>query len=119
MITWSKYCHFSAESVEYIMTSDNGVVNYPYQLIVHFKSSKSYTISYATADARDSAIKDLVRQIERERNADIEKIISLLYQLRSNTERLDKRQLRIWRQLRDLLNGKTEEVTVDDDLSDN
>ena len=51
--------------------------------------------------------------------ADIEKIISLLYQLRSNIERLDKRQLRIWRQLRDLLNGKTEEVTVDDDLSDN
>ncbi len=119
MITWSKYCHFSAESVEYITTSDNGIENYRYQLTVRFKSDNSYTISYATADARDSAMKDIVRQIERERNADIEKIISLLYQLRSNTERLDKRQLRIWRQLRDLLNGKTEEVTVDDDLSDN
>ena len=52
---------------------------------------------------------DLSRQIDSEKRRDAEKIYNALYILRDTVNRIDKRQLRIWRQLRDLLGLNVEE----------
>lgn len=53
---------------------------------------------------------DLSRQIDSEKRRDAEKIHNaLLYILRDSVNRIDKRQLRIWRQLRDLLGLNVED----------
>lgn len=109
MIALSKYYHFSAEDVEYIEATTVESNAFPHRLTVRFKSGKECTVNYKEAEARDSARDELVRQIDREKRAESEKIQTLLWNIRYTTERIDKRELRIWRQLRDLLGISVEE----------
>ena len=59
--------------------------------------------------ARGTAKAELVRQVEYQKRQESEKLLSMLYNIKYSVERIDKRELRIWRQLRDLLGIRVEE----------
>lgn len=103
MINWSDHYRFSAEEVEAIGTSTGETVTHPFVLTVYFKSGRKLSVSYVDMKSRKTAMLDLSRQIEREKRNDAEKIHHALYLLQDVTNRMDKRQLRIWRQLKALL----------------
>lgn len=109
MIVWSEYYRFSAEDVEALGVDDKTSGTHPYTLTVYLKSGKSFSVSYMDKQSRRSAMLDLSRQIDSEKRRDAEKIYNALYILRDTVNRIDKRQLRIWRQLRDLLGLNLEE----------
>ena len=109
MVVWSEHYRFPAESVEAIGTSDENTGTHPYILTVYLKSGKTLSVSYTDKQSRKAAMFDLSRQIDSEKRRDTEKIHNSLDILKDAVSRIDKRQLRIWRQLRDLLGVKTEE----------
>lgn len=109
MVVWSDYYCFSADSVEAIGTSDGTTATHPHMLTVYLKSGKTLSVCYTDKQSRKAAMVDLSRQIDIENRRDAEKIHNSLYILRDSVDRIDKRQLRIWRQLRALLGVKVEE----------
>ena len=112
MVVWSEYYRFSAEEVESIETSEGNIGSHPFKLTVNFKSGRSLSINYADMASRKSALVDISRQIDSEKRRDYEKIHNALYILKDAVNRIDRRQLRIWRQLKDLL-GVAVEGEVD------
>lgn len=108
MVSLGTYYHFTVSEIEYVDVSTvNG--KYPYRLAVHLKSGASPSVNYADERSRNSARDNLVRQIERERRADYESLYNAVRLLHCDVKTLNGRQLRIWRQLRDLLGLKVEE----------
>lgn len=110
MVVWSDYYRFSAEEVDAIGTSDSGTGTHPFMLTVYFKSGLKLSVSYVDMKHMKATMLDLTRQIEREKRQDAEKIRNALYLLQDVTNRMDKRQLRIWKQLKTLLGVKVEEL---------
>lgn len=76
---------------------------YKAQLTVNMKSGKSYGLRYKDEAERNRVQKWLVADIDRELGKERERTDWYLGQLWDNVRRMDKRQLKIWRQLRDLL----------------
>ena len=111
MIAFGNYYRFSANDVEYIEASDLTSGDYRHQLRVHFKSGNSCCVGYANAKDRDSDRDRMVREIEREIRYDAERVLNALSLIQYTAERIDKRQLKIWRQLKALLGVQTEEDT--------
>ena len=109
MIVWSDYYRFAAEEVEAIGTSEKTNSTHPYVLTVYLKSGNKFSVSYADEAARKGSMGDLVRQIEREKSKIENEIRNKLYLVLDSVNRIDKRQLRIWRQLRDLLGIRVED----------
>ena len=109
MIAWSEYYRFSAEEVEAIGTSNSESGTHPFVLTVYLKSGLKLSVSYVDMKQMKAAMLDLTRQIDREKKNDAEKIHHSLYLLQDVTNRMDKRQLRIWKQLKILLGVKVEE----------
>lgn len=109
MVVWSDYYRFSAEEVEALGVDDKTSGTHPYTLTVYLKSGRSFSVSYTDKQSRRAAMLDLSRQIDGEKRWDAEKIHNKLFLLQDSVSRIDKRQLRIWRQLRDLLGLQTEE----------
>lgn len=103
MITWSDYYRFAAQEVEAIGTNENTGSSHPYVLTVYLKSGNKFSVSYADEASRRAAMGELVRQIDREKNQIENEIRNKLYLVLDSVNRIDKRQLRIWRQLRNLL----------------
>lgn len=112
MIAWGNYFHFNAEDVKYIEAIDSTSGEYPYRLTVHLKSGNAPSVYYKDSKSRDTARNELVRLVDRVRHEDTEKILNQLTLLNYSNERIERRQLRIWRHLRDLLNLKIEEVST-------
>ena len=110
MVAWSDYYQFSAEDVEAIGITDNKSSEHPYSMTVYLKSGNRFSLSYADKASRIAAMHNLSRDIDREKRRDAESIHNALYILRDSVQRIDKRQLRIWRQLRDLLGLKGEKL---------
>lgn len=107
MIAWSKYYRFPAEEVSCVEASpDSNQAQYPYKLTVHLKGGKSYSVSYADEKSRNKDMDNISRQVAAARRSDYELLYNQVYLLRDALSRVDKRQLRIWRQLRDLLGVK-------------
>ena len=109
MVVWSENYRFSAEDVEALGIDDKTSGTHPYTLTVYLKSGKSFSVSYMDKQSRRAAMLDLSRQIDSEKRRDAEKIHNALYILQNSVNRIDKRQLRIWRQLQDLLGKNVEE----------
>lgn len=108
MVSLGTYYHFTVSEIEYVDVSTvDG--KYPYRLTVHLKSGASPSISYNDENDRNSARNNLIRQIERERRADYETLYNAVHLIHYDVKTLNGRQLRIWRQLRDLLGLKVEE----------
>lgn len=108
MISLGTYYHFAASEIEFVEVSTVNA-KYPYTLTVHLKSGASRSVSYKNEKNRNSARDDLIRQIEHERRNDYESLYNAVSILSYNVKTINSRQLRIWRQLRDLLGLKTEE----------
>lgn len=109
MIAFSTYYNFLAEDVEYIETTNGNEKDFPYRLTVHTKSGQAFSVSYKDSKSRDNTKAELVRQVEYQRRHESEKVLSLLFSIKDTVERIDKRELRIWRQLRDLLGNRVAE----------
>lgn len=108
MVTLNKYYHFSANEIEYMEVS-TVPGDFPYRITVHLKSGAQVSVSYKTESNRDSDRYNLVKQIECEQKRDFERLWNEIYLLKGDVKTLNHRQLRIWRQLRDLLKVKVEE----------
>lgn len=110
MIAFSRYYNFSAEDVECVESTDrDSNEDYPYRLTVHTKSGRSFSVNYKNSESRDTDKAEIVRQVDYQKRQESEKIVSMLYSLKYTVERIDRRELRIWRQLRDLLGIRVEE----------
>lgn len=109
MIAFGKYFNFSAEDVEYIQATDFKGTDFPYRLTVHTKSGQDLAVSYKDSKSRDTAKAEIVRQVDYQKRQESERLMSMLYTLKYTVERIDRRELRIWRQLRDLLGIRVEE----------
>ncbi len=109
MVVWGEFYRFSAEEVESIGASTVESNTHPFLLTVYFKSGKNLSVCYGTEKHRKAAMIDLARQIDSEKRRDAEKIHIALSLLQGGVNRMEKRQLRIWRQLKELLGIKTEE----------
>lgn len=106
MVEIGRIYSFSAREIECIEASNTGG---RFRLTVHTKSGKSYSVDYSTEAARNLAQAAAVRQHERDVTEMEQKILNRLYLIQGTVERTDKRQLRIWRQLKALLGTEVEE----------
>lgn len=108
MIDFEGYYLVNAEQIEYISASDEGDTGW-YNLNVHLLAGRVLTVKYRTKMARDDGRQRLNRQIEAERRRDAENIQNRLYLIERAVKGVDKRQLKIWRQLKALLGIETDE----------
>lgn len=106
MVEIGKLYSFSAREIECIEAQNT---NGQFRLTVHMKSGKSYSANYASEAARDAAQAGIIRQFDRDISEVDQKILNRLYLIQSTVERTDKRQLRIWRQLKALIGIKPED----------
>lgn len=110
MIDFEGYYHFAPEQVESIDTETRqGESSYPYTLAVYLKSGRKLAVNYPTKKARDNAREVLCRRVETALRQDADRFYSRLYLVEDAVKRIDKRQLRIWRQLKALLQLATNE----------
>ena len=110
MIDFEGYYTVAVEQIEYIDMNDKGTGDCPYCLNIHLLSGRVLSVCYRTAMARTTARNKLQQQIEAERRRDSDQIIARLSLIRDGVERVDKRQFRIWKQLKELLKLPPEET---------
>lgn len=110
MISLGKYYHFMAKDVEYVEALKVNSVPYPYHLTVYFRSGHKLSISYMKEEDCKADRARIIRQIEMEQRREKDEVMSSLSILRMTVNRIDSRQLRIWRQLGKLLKIQVEEV---------
>lgn len=103
MIEFGSHFSIAAEQIEYMATDSEGAGGYPYRLTVYLKSGRACAVSYKSEEGRDAEKARVARQVDAERHAYDERILNRLYLIKDVVERVDKRQLRVWRQLKELL----------------
>ena len=102
MIALGAWYFLRAEEIETV-EKINGTGRYAYSITVMTKSGHKVSVSWEKEDARDRALATLIRDIEWEQRNDYERLYSEVSALRNTVKTIDRRGLRIWRQLRDLL----------------
>lgn len=110
MISLGKYYHFMAKDVEYVEALKTNSVPYSYYLTVYFRSGHKISIAYMKEEDCQAERTRVIRQIEMEQRREKDEVMSSLSILRMSANRIDSRQLRIWRQLEKLLKVQVEEV---------
>lgn len=110
MISLGKYYHFMAKDVEYVEALKVNSVPYSYQLTVYFRSGHKLSIAYMKEEDCQAERTRVIRQIEMEQRREKDEVMSSLSILRMTVNRIDSRQLRIWRQLEKLLKVQVKEV---------
>ena len=110
MIDFEGFYSVDAEQVEYIGTR-NKTGEAPYGLYLHLRSGKELEVWYRVEAGRKEAYSRIVRQVIAERMRQSEEIQRHLRTIERCTDRMDRRQLKIWRQLKALLGVATEEET--------
>lgn len=109
MIDFEGFYSVDAEQVEFI-SMRNGTGETPYGLFLTLRSGKELGIWYRTELSRKQGKERIVREVECDRRR---KELDIQGQLATNmrvVERTEKRQLRIWRQLKELLGVEPEET---------
>lgn len=110
MISFGKYYHFMAKDVEYVEALKTNSVPYSYQLTVYFRSGHNASITYRKEEDCQAERTRVIRQIEMEQRREKDEVMSSRSILSMSANRIDSRQLRIWRQLEKLLKVQVEEV---------
>lgn len=100
--------YITASDISYVTVGTGGTMDYPYNLTVHLKSGNKVGVNYRDEVSRNRDRAKLVNQIDSELRRDSEQIQYQLNLIRDTARRIDKRQLRIWQQLKALLNLKGE-----------
>ena len=103
MIDFEKYYTFPASEVSCVSVGTDVDRDNPCWLRVDLKNGKALTVYYRTGEARDNAKRILCNRIAHELNAADEQILNKLYLIFNTVRRMDKRQLRIWQHLKQLL----------------
>lgn len=106
--------YFASDQVNMIECSVSGDNGYPYKLTVILRNGTQYSVKYTDEKYRDREAAALSRRIENEQRDTMERIYTKLYCLEDTLNRIDKRQLRIWRQLKRLLDLQEDEEGVED-----
>ena len=96
--------YFAAPEVESIAKYKSGNTEYPFGLRVTFKSGRSLGVDYQSETQRNRDATILQGKVNSELNSVYERIWNRLCLIEDAVRRIDKRQLRIWRQLKALLN---------------
>ena len=109
MIDFGGYYLVPVEQIEYIDASSSEDGTGWHNLNAHLLSGRVLTIKYRSKTARDEGWRKLYTEIEAERRRSSDEIIARLSLIRDGVERVDKRQFRIWKQLKTLLNVEPEE----------
>lgn len=109
MVQLDGYYCFDATEIAYVRKVTISGVDHPYRLYVGVKGGQEYGVNYATEKMRNDAYTRFVSSIERERREPIERLRWELGLIQSTLKTIDKRQMKIWRQLRNLLDVKVEE----------
>lgn len=111
MVEFGGRYYIEPDQVEYISASDGAIVadSYPYKLTVYLLSGNQLGFSYSTKAARDNERRKLVNAIQREKKDYEETVLCKLRLLQSDVSRIDKRQIRIWKQLNKLLGIQPED----------
>ena len=110
MINFDNYYRIAEEEIELIEAMNKQSIDYPYVLTVQLKSGKRCSIGYKDSKSRDSVRDNIVKQVETEKRAAYsEKIVNRLNIIDYAINRIEKRQLRIWRQLKALLGVSVDE----------
>lgn len=113
MISLGKYYHFMAKDVEYVEALKVNSDSYPYHLTVYFRSGHKISIAYMKEEDCKAEHARIIRQIEMEQRREQDEVMSSLNILHMTVNRIDSRQLRIWRQLKKkkkLIKAQVEEV---------
>lgn len=112
MVNFGGFYDIAPDQVEYIRADDNTGGTHPYTLGVCLKSGRVLSVHYTTKQARDREKEFLARAIGYGIRKDAQEVISRLCSLEYTANRIDKRTLRIWRQLKALLPvaGDEEEI---------
>lgn len=113
MVEFGGRYYIDPAQVEYIGICDrDGAIiadDHPYDLTVYLLSGKSLGLRYRTKAERDNERRKLVNTIQRERTNYEETMLCKLRLIQSDVSRIDKRQLRVWQQLKKLLGIQPEE----------
>lgn len=110
MISLGKYYHFMAKDVEYVEALKTNSVPYSYHLTVYFRRGHKISIAYMKEEDCKAERARIIRKIEMEQRREKDEVMSSLSILHMTINRIDSRQLRIWRQLGKLLKAQVEEV---------
>lgn len=110
MIDFDGYFSFPADQVESVEIGTRNDTTHPHILTVNMKSGKTHSVSYKNKADRDRQKQLLVNRISSELRSDYERLYNKLYLIEDCMKRVDKRQLRIWRQLKTLLHLSVEDI---------
>lgn len=110
MINFEGYYNIAADQIKYIdQGCDSNNRDHPYCVRVYLISGDVLRVNFSLKTGANEARNRLVSQIERERRSDYEQLYSKLFLIEDAVKRIDKRGLRIWRQLHALLGEKVGE----------
>lgn len=109
MIDFEGYYLVPPDQVAYIETRRGGG-DAQYGLFLGLSGGKELGVWYRTEEARKAAYTKLARQIERGKRQDAEDILYRLRLIETCINRTDKRTMRIWKQLQQLLHLESEET---------
>lgn len=108
MIDFEGYYFFPAEEVASIEVHTTQA-EYPFAVTVFLKSGQKHQVNYKDCKSRNDGTRNLRRQIEMELRETRSDVRNAMFLLNNEIKRIDKRQLRIWQQLKKLLNIKGQE----------
>lgn len=111
MIEFDEYYDIAADEIMVIEKRDNNNNEaFPYTLSVALKNGKILSVNYKDKRVRDFKKRKLLDQIAREKSWSYEQIYAKVGLVEDAVARIDKRQLRIWRILSELLHLKEGDV---------
>lgn len=105
MIDFEGYYLVPPDQVAYIETRRGGG-DAQYGLFLGLSGGKELGVWYRTEEARKAAYTKLARQVEIGKRQDREDILYRLRLIEACINKTDKRTLRIWKQLQQLMHGK-------------
>ena len=111
MIDFEGYYLVPPDQVAYIETRRGGG-DAQYGLFLGLTGGKELGVWYRTEEARKAAYTKLARQVEIGKRQDREDILYRLRLIEACINKTDKRTLRIWKQLQQLLHLETEQEII-------
>lgn len=115
MVDFEGYYSFPADQVESVEVYTLSADEMPHKLRVTLKSGRSLVVNYKSKAARDGAKQILCNRIDQELRQESVQISNKLFLVLDYVQRLDKRQFRIWRQLKQLLQLPVEATADEQD----
>lgn len=95
--------YIDGSAILLICPYDTGDKDYPYGLSVELTTGARYAVRYNNRTNRENAKYDLIKGIDRDRRENTEYLLNKTISIESTVNRLEKRQLRIQKLLKEVL----------------